>query len=314
MPAACSDEAAAVEMIERLRWEGAPFCPRSGCASTDVYAMKGRDGSRNARFLWRCLGCKRQFTWRVGTVMEDSHIPARAWVYAYWRAVTSKKGVAALEIQRQCGISYKSAHFLMHRVRKAMTTDWTPRPKMEGDVEADEVYLGGRKRGGKFVGGKLVGPNVEGRRKWAVMGLLQRGVQMRFVPISRVTAANVGRVLRDNADPSRSKLHTDAAGFYGGIGREFAAHGVVNHDAGEYAKPDGTTTNRIESCFGLLRRGLHGIYHSVSRTHLERYLAEFEWRYNHRQLEDGDRVREAVKASVGKRLFYRPSRASGATG
>src|SRR5436309_2683617 len=142
LPRACSDERAAVEFLERQRWGASPACPR--CGATDVYQMRGRDGKRNKRFLWLCRGCGEQFTVRIGTVFEDSRIPLRHWCYAFWAASTSKKGASTLEICRQCQISYKSALFLMHRIRWAMAPDHGMAPKLSGTVEADETYVGGK--------------------------------------------------------------------------------------------------------------------------------------------------------------------------
>ena len=118
LPRACADELAAVEFMEGQRWGSSPCCPR--CTDTDVSQMKGKDGSRNMRFLWRCRGCKQQYTVRVGTIMEDSPIPLRHWCYAFWAACSSLKGVSAKQIERLTGLSYKSALFMMHRIRWAM--------------------------------------------------------------------------------------------------------------------------------------------------------------------------------------------------
>jgi transposase-like protein len=144
LPAACADEAAAVEFIEAQRWGSKPTCVH--CGSENVYKMTGRDGSRNARFLWRCRACSEQYTVRIGTVYEDSRLPLKHWCYAFWRASSSKKGVSALEIKRHCQITYKSALFLMHRVRFAMTPDKATAPKLGGTCEADETYIGGKPR------------------------------------------------------------------------------------------------------------------------------------------------------------------------
>lgn len=135
IPLACADETAAVEFMEAMRWGDEPFCPRHGCGSLDVYQMKDRKtGERNSRYLWRCRDCGRQFTLRLGTVMEDSPIPLRHWCFAFWRACTSKKGVSALEIKRQTGLSYKSALFLMHRIRFAMNGAGNNDAPLSGDV------------------------------------------------------------------------------------------------------------------------------------------------------------------------------------
>jgi transposase-like protein len=142
IPAACSDESAAVEFFERQRWGDTPACIR--CGSVNVYKMTdARTGERNRRLLWRCHDCKEQYTVRIGTVFEESRIPLKHWAYAFWRAATSKKGVAALELKRHCQISYKSALFLMNRIRFAMADD-DPQP-LTGTVECDETYIGPRK-------------------------------------------------------------------------------------------------------------------------------------------------------------------------
>src|ERR1035441_8839418 len=173
MPLGCSNEALAVEFFERPLWSGTPRCPH--CHSTNVYKMvDAKTGERNKRYLWRCHDCKKQFTVRVGTVLEESRIPLRHWAYAFWRAATSKKGVAALEIKRQCQISYKSALFLMHRIRFAMTPEAGTVPKLAGIVECDETYVGGKPRPG-------TGPHKCGRgtSKTPVFGMVERGGNIR---------------------------------------------------------------------------------------------------------------------------------------
>lgn len=145
LPAACGDEAAAVEFIERRRWSDTPCCPH--CGSIGVYQMCRREtGERNKRYLWRCRDCNKQYTVRIGTVFEDSRIPLRHWCYAFWAACDSKKGVSATQIRRQTGLSYKSALFMMHRIRWAMAADHRPAPKLSGTVEADEAIVGGKPR------------------------------------------------------------------------------------------------------------------------------------------------------------------------
>ncbi len=146
IPVACADESAAVEFFEAVRWADNPTCVH--CASANVYKMLDpKTGNRNERYLWRCRDCGKQYTVRIGMVCEESRIPLRHWAYAFWRAATSKKGVAALEIMRHCQISYKSALFLMNRIRFAMAPD-TDNPKLTGTVECDETYVGGKPRPG----------------------------------------------------------------------------------------------------------------------------------------------------------------------
>ena len=128
LPRACQDETLAVEFMERQRWGDRPACAR--CGSDAVYQMQGRDGKRSARYLWRCKSCDKQYTVRIGTVFEDSRIPLRHWCYGFWAACASKKGVSALQIKRMTGLSYKSALFMMHRIRWAMTDEYNTRKQM----------------------------------------------------------------------------------------------------------------------------------------------------------------------------------------
>lgn len=304
IPAAFADEARAVALMEDMRWGDSPCCPR--CGSVNVKRMQDAKGKRNARFLWRCADClsaKRhsQYSWRIGTPAEDSRIPAWCWVYAFWRAATSKKGVAALEIKRQTGLSYKSALFLMHRVRFAMAGDNGRGPKLSGTVEADETYCGGPPR--------YRMPGRQGQHdKAPVVGAVERGGRLRLRVIARVTASNIEPVLREWIDPAASRLMTDEGGPYRPIGREFRdGHATVNHTAREFSRPEPwgkATTNTIEGAFSLLKRGLYGIWHNVSREHLHRYCAEVEFRYNHRKDEDGERMRAAIRAGEGRHLAY----------
>jgi transposase-like protein len=311
LPAACTNEAEAVALMESLRWGNAPTCPR--CVSPEVRRMMGSDGKRNARFLWRCLGeCKSQFTVRIGTVMEESRIAMRHWCYAFWRATTSKKGVSALELHRQTGVSHKSCLFMLARIRKAFATDWQSPPRMTGTVEADEVYIGGKPRNRvRLKRGPLGRPDIYAR-KTPVVAFLQREGDVRAFPVKRVDAKTIGLLFDRHVDTEQARLNTDSAKVYIGPGRRFRhGHEAVSHEQNEYARGD-VTTNRVEGFFSIIRRGLHGIYHSVSPEHLHRYIAEFEWRYNHRKMTDGDRVRAAVVDSQGKRLMRRAPRSQSA--
>src|SRR5271168_5544890 len=171
IPLACSDELTAVEFFEFQRWGNTPCCVK--CGSVNVYAMKdAATGERNQRYLWRCRDCKEQYTVRIGTVYEESRLPMKHWAYAFWRGATSKKGVSALEIQRHCQISYKSALFLMNRIRFAMSPDLPTAPKLKGIVEVDETYVGGKPRNP----GRRKGPRNDGS-KTPVFAAVERGGQ-----------------------------------------------------------------------------------------------------------------------------------------
>ncbi len=300
LPLACADETAAVEFFEQQRWESSPVCPH--CASKDVYKMLDRDGTRNKRYLWRCRDCAEQYTVRIGTVYEESRIPLRHWTYAFWRSCSSKKGVSAREIQRHCQISYKSALFLLHRVRFAITPDTTGAPKLDGEIEIDETYCGGKPRHGS-------GPHKRGRgtKKTPVVAMVQRNGEVRSKVITSVNYKNLHRFIGNNVEKTAT-INTDDCNSYPRIGRQFNRHDVVKHTAKEYARhnADGTVshTNTAESFFSLIKRGLMGIYHSVSKEHLHRYCGEFEFRWNTRTLNDGERITTAIKGASGKRLIY----------
>jgi transposase-like protein len=299
MPLVCSNERAAVEFMEQMRWGDTPACPR--CGDTDVMQMRDRlTGERNKRFLWRCKGCKGQFTVRLKTVLEDSPIPLRHWAYAFWAACSSKKGISALQIKRMTGLSYKSALFLMHRVRFAMAPA-NDTGQLNGIVEVDETYCGGKKRNKKD---RRVG-RPSPSDKAPVMGMVERGGRLRLRYVSDLTAPNLRGAIREHIDRS-SRLITDEYNLYTAVGREFAKHDTVCHSEGEYVRGD-VSTNTIEGAFSLLKRGLYGTFHSVSRKHLHRYLAEFEFRYNLRGVDDGERTALAIKGGDGKRLTYRDS-------
>lgn len=305
LPLACADESAAVSFIEEQRWGTNPTCPH--CGDSNVYKMTGRDGSRNARFLWRCRACAEQYTVRIGTVYEDSRLPLKHWCYAFWRAATSKKGVSALEIQRHCQISYKTALFLMHRVRFAMAPDASTAPKLGGECEMDEAYIGGKPHNRRGLDCKGFRKNSN---KIPVAVLLQRDGQARVEVMPCVTSRNVGKFLNKHIAKDAT-LNTDQANVYRGVLNpvDIGKHHSVNHSKGEYIRQnaDGTFagTNHAESFFSLLKRGLTGTFHAVSKEHLHRYCAEFQFRWNARKLNDGERTVLAIQNATGKRLLYK---------
>jgi transposase-like protein len=300
LPLACSDEAAAVEFFEKRLWKGEPHCPREECASKDVAKILSAKGEHGPRFLWRCHGCKEQFTVRIGTVLEDSRIPLRHWAYAFWAACASKKGVSAKQIQRQTGLSYKSALFLMHRIRFAMADDGAGSPKLSGTVEVDETYVGGkpRYRSARNAGG------YHWREKTPVMALVQRGGNVRAFPIERVNSRNLKAAMLAHIAPD-ARIFTDELHAYPKIAAQFGGgHGTVRHSRNEYAR-DEVHTNTVEGFFSLLKRGVIGTFHSVSKKHLHRYVSEFQFRYNLRYVDDGARVEAAIQSGIGKRLIYK---------
>jgi len=302
IPLACSDELAAVELFEKLRWGKTPACVH--CGSVGVYKMLDAEtGQRSKRYLWRCHDCKRQYTVRIGTVYEESRLHLRHWAYAFWRASTSKKGAAALEIMRQCQISYKSALFLMNRIRFAMAPDNpAATEKLAGTVECDETYVGGKPRH------KGMSKRGRGTKKTPVFAAVERQGRIRRQVVADVSGKTLKAAIREMVD-DKARLVTDDMLSYRGIGSEFAGgHDTVAHSTKEYVRGD-IHTNTAESSFAILKRGIMGIYHSVSKEYLHRYLWQFDFLWNLRKMDDGERTALAIKAAEGKRLMYRQSAA-----
>ncbi len=282
IPAACSDELAAVEFFEFQRWGNTPCCVK--CGSVEVYQMKdAKTGERSKRYLWRCRDCKEQYTVRIGTVYEESRLPLRHWAYAFWRACTSKKGVSALEIQRHCQISYKSALFLMNRIRFAMAPDLPTAEPLTGIVEVDETYVGGKPRI------KGISKRGRGTKKTPVFAAVERGGNIRRHVVADVTGRTLKAAIRNVVDP-RARIIRDENSAYKGIGKEFGGgHETVNHGRKEYARGD-VNTNTAESSFAIVKRGIIGTYHNVSKEYLHRYLWQFDFVWNSRKLNDGERT------------------------
>lgn len=313
IPAACSDELKAVEFFERQRWGDSVGCPR--CGDTEVYQIPGKDGQRHKRFLWNCRGCKQQFTVRIGTILEDSRIPLRHWAYAFWAACSSKKGVSALQIKRMTGLSYKSALFLMHRIRYAMTPTPTDPPRLTGTVEIDETYVGGKPRKGSpdtesRPDGRLKvrrGPRADfADRKTPVVAMLQRGGKVRAMVMPTVSVANLKQAIEENVDRSALVMTDERPGYRKIVPAHTGRHETVNHSKGEYVRGS-VTTNGVEGFFARLKRQIYGAHHSVSRAHLHRYVAEAAFKHNTREMEDGERTVAAIQGGIGKRMSYKAS-------
>ncbi|MGH9436693.1 MAG: IS1595 family transposase [Terriglobia bacterium] len=283
--------------LERLRWPHGPICPHCG-SECDHYQLKGKSTRPG---LWKCRDCRKQFSVTVGTVFERSKIPLHVWLQATFLLCSSKKGMSSHQLHRMLGVTYKTAWFMTHRIREAMTIKPTGLlGSGGGTVEADETYWGNAP-------GKTKRRGYEHKMK--IVALVERDGDVRSFHVQHVSGKTLRPILKAQIAPE-AHLMTDEFGGYCRLGREFASHGVVNHSAGVYADGD-ITTNTIESVFSLLKRGLIGTFHHVSEEHLQRYLHEFDFRYNRRKIDDIERTDEALVNIVGKRLTYRrPAEAS----
>lgn len=288
-----SDEDAARELLEQMRWNGQPACPH--CGGADPYKLTPKPGSKTRKGLYKCRACRKQFSVTVGTVFEDSHIPLSKWLLAIHLLASSKKGMSAHQLHRNLGISYKAAWFMAHRLRYAMASG--PLSElMDGTVEVDETYVGGKRKGGHP--GRPSGDS----HKTPVVALVERGTgRVKAAPMQRVTADNLGTVLRQNVKPG-AKVMTDEYKAYIGATSGYE-HDTVTHYDGEYVR-GAAHTNTVEGFFSLLKRGVNGVYHHVSRGHLGRYCDEFAFRYENRKVSDGTRADRLVKGAEGKRLTY----------
>jgi transposase-like protein len=284
--------------LEGIMWPRGPVCPH--CKAEN---RAGRlCGKKHRSGLYQCNNpeCRLQFSVTVGTILEQSHLPIRTWLMAFAIMCSSKKGVSALQLQRQLGLgSYRSAWHMAHRIRFAMSQE--PLAKLlRGIVEADETYVGGKPRKGTGQPSK----RGRGTSKTPVMVLVERGGRARAFTVPNVTGRTLKTAIRQNVLP-KSTIMTDEFLSYKGIGRGFeGGHQLINHSAGEYARSDGASTNTAESYFALLKRGIVGSFHSVSKQHLNRYCDEFSYRWSTREISDSARTIKALEKSKGKRLMY----------
>jgi transposase-like protein len=228
----------------------------------------------------------------VGTIFEDSHIPLHKWLLAIYLLCSSKKGMSAHQLHRSLGVTYKSAWFMAHRIRYAMTQSPLV-DKLNGIVEADETYIGGKHHGKRGRGSE---------NKMPVFALVERNGRVRSFKTEKVTAKNLREKIRENVD-KHSIVITDEFLAYKNLDKEFA-HYTVNHGVGEYVNGD-MHTNTAEGFFSILKRGINGVYHHVSPQHLDRYLAEFGFRYDNRKVDDAIRASIALERTRGKRLMFR---------
>jgi transposase-like protein len=299
-----ADETNAREFLEAKRWPNGPVCPF--CQSTSVYKLTPKAGSANPvrPGVYKCKACRKQFTVRIGTIFEDSHIPLSKWLMAIHLMTSSKKGISSHQLARELGVTLKSAWFLSHRVREAMR-EAPMADLLRGTVEVDETYVGGKPRTSR---GRPV-KTGRGTDKQPVVVLVSRDGWVRAKPIPRVDGPTLKQAIRDHVDPSAT-IMTDELHSYRGIGREFTGgHFTVTHNHGEFVRRvnDGTdfiSTNTAESYFALLKRGHYGIFHHFSKKHLHRYCNEFSFRWNHRKVTDGERMVAALRGAEGKRLLY----------
>jgi transposase-like protein len=302
-------EGDAYAYLERMRWGDQPVCPHCGSVRKHYFlnpangkARKTRTGSPSERRVWKCADCRRQFTVLVGTIFHGTKIPVRTWVFVIFEMCSSKNGVAAREIERKYGLTAKSAWFMMHRIREAMKREPIA-GLLSGRVVADETHIGGNPKNRHGWDPKRNPSRKSSKTK--VLSLVSRETgEVRSQVIPNVKSYTLRSVLFAQTDRTVTHLHTDSGFGYGPLGPAFASHSTVDHRDKEYVRGD-VTTNHAENYFSQLKRSLDGTYHHVSVEHLDRYLAEFDFRHSTCKTTDTERVSLLVGQVGGRRLMYR---------
>ena len=279
------DDDKAREWLECHLWPDGQVCPH--CGSMEA---TGLNGKAHRPGLYQCNACREQFTVTVGTLFERSKIGLSKWLLATYLLCASKKGMSTRQLSRMLKVSVKSTWFMTHRIREAMREGKFPGP-LGGEnkvVEADETYVGGKARNAKK------GAPIP--KKEPVVALVQRDGSVRSFHVPSVNQKTLRPILNEQIDKA-TYLMTDDAPVYPGIGRDYAGHGTVNHSIKEYVRGVFWHTNTVENYFSLLKRGITGNYQWVSAKHLKRYLGEFDFRYNTRDVSDMERTAPQRRAS-----------------
>jgi transposase-like protein len=293
------DEKAAYAYVEARVWPNGPICPHCGCMGR-IGTLKGKSTRIG---VYKCYDCRKPFSVKVGTIFEDSHVKLNIWLQAMYLMASSKKGISSNQLHRTLGVTLKTAWFMSHRIREAMAPGGNL-PPLGGEgktVEVDETYLGGLEKNKHAKDRKHQGRGPVGKE--AVFSLIERGGKVRSHHVQHVTAEKLRPILNEQLHAS-SRFMTDEARVYGPLGKDFAEHHAVNHGIGEYVRGD-AHTNTIEGYFSIFKRGMKGVYQHCSADHLKRYLAEFDFRYNERKIDDINRTETILCGIKGKRLLYK---------
>lgn len=306
------DEAAAFEHVESALWPDGPTCPHCGVidnayklAGVRTKPSKKNPEGKERHGLYKCADCRKQFTVRIGTIFEESHLPLTKWLQAIYLMCASKKGFSAHQLHRVLEVQYKTAWFLAHRIREAMAQGaLNPFGGNGGDVEVDETFIG------KDPDAKTDVKSRNWLQRNKVLTLVDRQTrQARSFVIDDLKASTIAPIVQANVE-YESRILTDEAPRLRTVGGKFAKHKRVNHSQDEYVNREDRTihTQTVENYYSVFKRGMKGTYQHCAKHHLHRYLAEFDFRYNFRSangVEDGERAVLALRGVKGKRLTYR---------
>lgn len=284
---AFATEKQCIKYLEKLRWNNKPVCPR--CKKNDKTYKFAKTG------LYACGHCRREFGIRKGTIFEDSPLALVKWFLAFYLEISSAKGISSCELAKQIGTTQKSAWFILQRIRWALKNKTIE--KMQGDIEIDETYVGG-KEGNKHAS-KKTQYSQGGNNKMTVVGIIKRkgGVVLEYINKSNIQ--NIKHIINNTIDLQNSNLYTDESPMYKGYNRE-----VVNHSKKEYARGK-ATTNNIENVFGLFKRRVYGIHHQITKKHIDKYLNSFVFYFNTKEYTISNKFQIAMEMMFGKRLEYK---------
>jgi transposase-like protein len=293
-----ADPQVAHDFFVQIRFPHGVACPRPGCGSTDLNYL-----AKHCR--WYCRECKRQFSAKVGTALEDSPISLTKWLPAFWLISSNRNGISSYEIARGVGVTQKTAWFMLHRIRLAMSEEPNENDQLTGTVEVDEAYIGGkwdrmnrkRRRAIEKSGHTPISS------KAAVIGMVERKGRVRAFAVPDTTQNTLLPKLLGSIHQDAT-VYTDALDLYTHINEFFLKHASVNHGLKEYVRGN-VHTNNIECFWAVLKRTIGGTYTHVHPRHLDRYLAEQVYRFNERENDDGPRFAKATKGADGKRLTYK---------
>lgn len=284
------NEETCIRHLEKLRWPKGIICPCCG-SSRKIYYIK-RD------YNYKCADCKKQFSVRKGTIFEESRLPLRKWFAASWLITSNRKGISSAQLAREIGVTQKTAWFMLGRLREVAGAMGQFGGPMDGVVEADETYIGGKEKNKHNKKKLFAGRGVVGKQ--LVFGMKNRKGKVKAVVVPDTTKRELQRVISENVNPG-STIYTDDHRSY--LGMQGFKHEMVNHSVKEYVRGQ-AHTNGIESFWTLLKRGYVGIFHHFSIKHLHRYLAEFETRWNMFKKDGAERLDLLLESASGCRLTY----------
>lgn len=295
--AAFPDEEACIVHYRAIRWPDGVSCVHCGSMERVYDLHRGKH---------KCGDCRQTFTVRHGSIFADSKLPLRLWFKAIFLMTSHKKGISSHQLAKDIGVTQKTGWFVLSRIREASKTPEFSAP-LDGTIEMDEMFVGGQGKWKHKAKKPTQGANKVGRPgyknyKRIVVGMMQRGGELRFRHIPKLGIEQIKETITKNIRPGAT-VHTDEAAHYKWMKSDYS-HNLVKHYIGEYVRGD-VTTNRIEGAFGHFKRAVHGVYHKVSDEHLHRYLNMFAWRWNRRRMEEGERVNALLRCTKGNQITYR---------